>query len=90
MLKTNEGEIKVKVAVIGLGSMGKRRIGIVKELMPDCCVCGVDSREDRRAEAVSNIGIECFSSIESLPDDVDCALVHIASFTCRRYYRVLA
>ena len=41
----------MRVAVIGLGSMGKRRVRLIKELYPDFEVVGVDARWDRQKEA---------------------------------------
>ena len=38
----------MKIVVIGLGSMGKRRIRLIKEMYPDYTVVGIDGREDRR------------------------------------------
>ena len=41
----------MNVLVIGLGSMGKRRIRLLRELYPDFKIFGVDGRADRRQEA---------------------------------------
>ena len=38
----------MKVLVIGLGSMGKRRIRLIKDMYPEFEIYGVDGREDRR------------------------------------------
>ena len=38
------------IVVIGLGSMGKRRIRLVREMYPDVRICGVDAKEERRTE----------------------------------------
>ena len=61
----------MKIVVIGLGSMGKRRIRLIKELYPEYEIIGVDGREDRRNEASELFGISCFESVEELarPDD---------------------
>ena len=48
----------MKVIVVGLGSMGKRRIRLMRGFFPWCDICGVDSREDRRKEAEELFGIE--------------------------------
>ena len=40
------------VMVIGLGSMGKRRIRLMKKAFPSIVICGVDSQEARRHEAI--------------------------------------
>ena len=51
-----------KVLVIGLGSMGKRRVRLLSGF-DDVKVFGVDGRQDRREEANEKFGITCFSSI---------------------------
>ena len=65
----------MKVAVIGLGSMGKRRIRLIKELFPSYTIYGVDSREDRQKEAKELLGIDSFGNISDVPKDVTCAFV---------------
>ncbi len=65
----------MNIVVIGLGSMGKRRIRLIKELYPDYYVYGVDGREDRRNEASELFNIETFSSISDIKKDVECAFV---------------
>ena len=37
----------MNILVIGLGSMGKRRIRLIKELYPEFVIYGVDGRQDR-------------------------------------------
>lgn len=54
----------MNVLVIGLGSMGKRRIRLIHEMYPEDKCYGVDGREDRREEAGNLYGIECTASIE--------------------------
>ena len=53
----------MKLIVIGLGSMGKRRIRLVSE-NKDIEILGIDSQESRRAEVKEKFGIECFNSID--------------------------
>lgn len=64
----------MKIVVIGLGSMGKRRVRLIKELYPDYDVVGVDAREDRRIEADQQSGIQTFASMDDVPR-CDCAFV---------------
>lgn len=65
------------VVVVGLGSMGKRRIRILKKLMPNDCIIGIDSNEDRKKQTFENYGIETISSLDELDDanNGDCAFV---------------
>lgn len=58
----------MEVAVIGLGSMGKRRIKLLQKNVKDIIVYGVDLRKDRRDEAQSLLGIETYSTLEELRD----------------------
>lgn len=55
----------MNMLVIGLGSMGKRRIRLLQELYPDFKVFGVDGRADRRQEAQEQLGIECVDSVQA-------------------------
>lgn len=55
----------MRIIVIGLGSMGKRRIRLLQELYPNFTVFGVDGRMDRREEAHEQFGIECADSIDA-------------------------
>lgn len=52
----------MKIIVIGLGSMGKRRIRLISECK-DIDIYGIDSQEFRCTEVKEKFGIECFSSI---------------------------
>ncbi|MBQ6088284.1 MAG: Gfo/Idh/MocA family oxidoreductase [Firmicutes bacterium] len=62
--------------VVGLGSMGKRRARLLKGLLPDCRIFGVDMSDERREQA-SSLGITPFPSIPEALDSVrpDAALV---------------
>ena len=52
------------IIVIGLGSMGRRRIRLLKEYDRELNIVGVDSREDRRNQALSELEVHSFSSVE--------------------------
>lgn len=60
----DEVRADMNILVIGLGSMGKRRIRLIQELYPDFVLCGVDAREDRRREASEKLHIPCMESIQ--------------------------
>lgn len=53
----------MRIVVIGLGSMGKRRIRLLKEYL-HCKVIGVDTCPDRVQQVVGLYSIPCFSSLE--------------------------
>lgn len=53
----------MRIIVVGLGSMGKRRIRLISE-HKDVELFGIDSQESRCAEVKEKFGIECYCSIE--------------------------
>ena len=66
----------MNVVVIGLGSMGKRRIRLLKQINSDIEVIGVDSRDDRRAEVEELFDIRTVSSIDKAVEiGCECAFV---------------
>jgi predicted dehydrogenase len=52
----------MKIIVIGLGSMGKRRIRLLSE-HKDIQLFGIDSQEARCSEVKEKFGIKCYASI---------------------------
>ena len=66
----------MKNLVVGLGSMGKRRIRLMQDMYPEDEIVGVDGREDRRNEAKEQFKINCFASIaEAREKAVEAAFV---------------
>lgn len=65
----------MNIVVIGLGSMGKRRIRLIKEMYPDYSIFGIDQREDRRAEAEKDLGVKTSSSMDTIQEKTECAFV---------------
>lgn len=57
----------MRVIVVGLGSMGKRRIRLILQMYKDIKVVGVDSRADRRKQAEDIYRID---TVESLDDAI--------------------
>lgn len=53
----------MNILVIGLGSMGKRRIRLIKEMYPNYLIYGVDGRQDRCEEVKKLFGVQCVQSI---------------------------
>ena len=56
----------MKIVVIGLGSMGKRRIRLLKSLYPEKKIIGVDTSEERQNQAKQEYNIAVCSSIDDL------------------------
>ena len=75
MIFNNEVVYSMNIAVIGLGSMGKRRIRLIKELYPDFSIVGIDGREDRRSEAGSKFDISCSDRLSNVDYHIDCVFV---------------
>ncbi|MEA4911268.1 MAG: Gfo/Idh/MocA family oxidoreductase [Oscillospiraceae bacterium] len=51
--------------VVGLGSMGKRRIRLMQSFFKDMELCGVDASDARREEAASLFSIPTYDSVEA-------------------------
>lgn len=58
------------VLLIGLGSMGKRRIRLIQQLRPSIRIVGIDSQESRRTESERLYGIETHVSLEKAMDGI--------------------
>lgn len=65
----------MNIVVIGLGSMGKRRIRLIKEMYPDYVIMGIDGRADRREAAEELFKIATFESVSEINEDGICAFV---------------
>ncbi len=65
----------MKALIVGLGSMGKRRIRLLKGINPNAEVIGVDTNPERRSQ-VEEMGFKTFSSIiEAAKEKPDVAFV---------------
>lgn len=53
------------IMVIGLGSMGKRRIRLLKQISNTVSIIGIDSNKERMAYAEAEYHVETFSSIST-------------------------
>ncbi len=65
----------MNIAVVGLGSMGKRRIRHIREMFLDFKIVGIDGREDRRNEAAAQFSIDCFERLDQCTNSIDCVFV---------------
>ena len=54
----------MQIVVVGLGSMGKRRIRLLQQFFPQHTVAGVDAQPARRAECAEAFGIKTFASFD--------------------------
>lgn len=67
---------EMKVVVVGLGSMGKRRIRLIKQYDKTIEICGIDTSQERRAQAEEMFGISTFESLHAIEENsCDCAFI---------------
>ena len=67
--------INMVIAVIGLGSMGKRRIRLIQDMYSDYEIVGIDSRQDRRVNVAEQFGIICYENLDSVSEELDCVFI---------------
>ena len=65
----------MNICIIGLGSMGKRRIRLLKELVPDYILVGIDRNPQRVDDVKKQFGVDCYSSLEDIGMHLDCAFI---------------
>lgn len=67
----------MNIAVIGLGSMGKRRVRLIREMYSNYRIWGIDDREDRRKEAQARFDIDVCESLDEVEKKalINCAFV---------------
>lgn len=53
----------MKVIVIGLGSMGKRRIRLLKE-RKDVEIFGIDTQMERVKQVTEDLGVSCYNDLQ--------------------------
>ncbi|MBF4695132.1 Gfo/Idh/MocA family protein [Fusibacter ferrireducens] len=67
----------MKIVVIGLGSMGRRRVRLIKKYNDSYKIIGVDLSEERRTLSENEFGIETNESLESVikNNEINCAMI---------------
>lgn len=73
----------MKIAVIGLGSMGRRRVRDLLDLGHE--VIGVDVRADRRSDAQSHFGISTFETHLDIPSTIEAVVISTPP-DCHAYF----
>lgn len=58
--------MKLKIVVIGLGSMGRRRVRLLKENFSEIEIYGIDLSKERRIQAFKEFKIETFLTLEEI------------------------
>lgn len=69
----------MNVGVIGLGSMGKRRIRLIKTNFPNVNIIGIDNSEERCKEVEELFTIKTLSSSDDFFTNNDCSAVFIST-----------
>ena len=69
----------MNVGVIGLGSMGKRRIRLIKSNFPDVNIIGIDNSEERCKEVEDLFNIKTLSNSDEFFENNDCEAVFIST-----------
>lgn len=65
----------MNICVIGLGSMGKRRIRLLKEMDSGLIIAGIDSNMERGKSVKEQYNILYYSSLEETDMKFDCAFI---------------
>ena len=65
----------MNICVIGLGSMGKRRIKILQKLNRNVKITGIESNRERAGQAAQMYGIEVCDSLKEVNTDLEYAFV---------------
>ena len=65
----------MKFMIIGLGSMGKRRLRLLKQVMPNVNIIGIDANKERRDDVSATYQIPTYASISEAASLVDAVFV---------------
>ncbi|WP_202108283.1 Gfo/Idh/MocA family protein [Succinivibrio dextrinosolvens] len=67
----------MKFVVIGCGSMGQRRIRLLKKISPDFQIAAVDDNKERQSNVIDDFSLNSFDTLESVFEDFvpDCAVI---------------
>ena len=69
----------MNIGVIGLGSMGKRRIRLIKSNFPEINIVGIDNSEERCREVEDLFNIKTFRDSDEFLKNNDCSSVFIST-----------
>jgi len=63
-----KGVLKMKVLIVGYGSMGRRRIRLIKSIQPDVQISCVDNNPSRQ-EQIKEAGYICYTNLQQAIDE---------------------
>lgn len=69
----------MKIGIVGLGSMGKRRLRLIQAVSPNASICGIDTNKTRCEEVSNDFNIETFSSLEMAKSSFELDTVFICT-----------
>lgn len=70
------------IGIVGLGSMGKRRIRLLQKIDAGFSLVGIDAREDRREEAQKLYGITVSEDLEKAIEEHGIQAVVVSTSPC--------
>ncbi len=65
----------MNVCVIGLGSMGKRRIRLLKQFFHELKIIGIDNNLERMKSVSTEYKVDCYLALSEFGEKADCAFV---------------
>ena len=76
-VKVMGGMINMNFVVVGLGSMGRRRIRLLKQISKEFNIIGIDSKAERREQAENELNIETRDDLKKVLEEIkpDCVVV---------------
>ncbi len=68
---------EMRIVVVGLGSMGRRRIRLINKFNESYSIIGIDLSEDRRKISEEEFGIKTSDSLDQIIEEggIDCAFI---------------
>ena len=69
----------MKVLIIGLGSMGKRRLRLIRDIDSSINIIGLDSNEERSEEVSKEYGIAVYKDLSSVMSEGDMDAVFVCT-----------
>ena len=69
----------MNVIVVGLGSMGRRRVRLLKKYDKNIKIIGVDISDERRTKAENEFNIETTDSLKNACDLYDCEAAFVST-----------
>ncbi|MEO1772997.1 Gfo/Idh/MocA family protein [Candidatus Enterococcus ferrettii] len=69
----------MRIGIIGLGSMGKRRLRLIQDNFSEKIVCGIDTNLSRRQEVNAEYNITVFENLEEAKEKFDIDSVFVCT-----------